>query len=82
MKEKSLNKTVAKFTYQGKYFEIDWLTDAGDGTEKVFDLFGGKGKNAVHLHQFEMNTLDKRKLIKEAKEAIEEHRTNIIRSKS
>ena len=72
-KEESLNKTVAHFTYKKKYYEIDWLTDADDGRIRVYDLFGSREPNAYNLHQFETIRHDKKFLIKEAKQAIDEY---------
>lgn len=67
-----MNKTIAKFYYKGKHYEIDWLTDS-DNIFRVYDLFGGKGQNAYHLHQWESKSRAKSFLIKEAKEAIKEY---------
>jgi len=73
-KEENLNKTVAVFVYKGKHYEIDWLTDANwpDGT-RVYDLFGGKGKDATCVHQFETKSRAKKTLIALAKSAIREY---------
>ena len=49
---KNLNKTIYKFDYYGRHFEIDWLTDATcNKDEKVCDIFEGRGKNAEQVGQ-------------------------------
>ncbi len=61
-----LNKTIVKFKYKGKYYEIDWLTDS-DPIYKEFDIFNGRGKNAPLVGHISSKSLAKSALIAEAK---------------
>lgn len=68
MKEEQLNKTIASFQHEDKYYEIDWLTDAdyGDGFRE-YDIFEGKGKSANQVCHISSKIYMKSYLIKEAK---------------
>jgi hypothetical protein len=68
----NLNKTIYKFNFEGKHYEIDWLTDATcQPGEMVCDIFMGRGKDAKVVGQIIVLKNDgKLKIIKEAKEEI------------
>lgn len=71
---KKLNKTVAKFKYRGKKYEIDWLTDAdfADGY-KEYDIFEGSGAEANLVGHISSKTNVKQILITLAKIEIREN---------
>ena len=66
---KKINKTIAKFKFKGKYYEIDWLTDASSSSDifKEFDIFQGRGKNAKLVGHISSKIMSKSFLVKEAK---------------
>ena len=39
MKDKNLNKTIARFSYRGKIYEMDYLIDADNDDYKEYDIF-------------------------------------------
>lgn len=69
----SLNKTVAKFNYEGQDYEIDWLTDQDfinlDGiSQREFDVFCGSIQVANFSDFYDSS---EQELIKSAIEALE-----------
>lgn len=75
---KELNDTVAKFTYKGKKYEIDYLTDADrEKGIKTYHLYGMpenpklQGDGGYYLHEFESKKHDYISLVRLAKKEIE-----------
>lgn len=62
---KKLNKTIYKFKWQGKNYEVDWLTDATcQSDEMVCDIFKGKGRNAEVVGNMTINKKDGKRMWK------------------
>jgi len=71
---KDLNKTVAKFKYKGKDYEIDWLTDAGSPEGyKEYDIFEKRKTGTKIVGHISWVKTIKKILIKLAKEEINQH---------
>lgn len=68
----SSNKTVATFSYKGRRYEIDWLTDIdhGDGY-RMYHVFEGKGSGARCVVEFGAKDQAKQLLIRYAKQELE-----------
>jgi hypothetical protein len=70
----SLNKTIAKFRFKGRNYEIDWMTDMdhSDGYRE-YDIFETNENVEEFICHISTQKKDRNTLIKIAKEEIESY---------